>query len=100
MKSAKTSALEILFIVAMFIPNILAGVFKIWPMFWMFTAFNVCFGLAELFYVKTTGMTVSQHFWKKSKDSKKDKVQAIILLVSMAIMWTALIVHLGYKMFL
>lgn len=87
---------EILFIGAMIIPTVLMGVFGFWPLFWVFVIFDVIFGLTEWHYVRTTGKTISQHFWM---ESLQHKTQAIIILIAMALMWIALIYHLGYKMF-
>lgn len=88
--------MEVLFILSMFIPTVMMGVFKIWPLFWVFVTFDVIFGLTEFLYVRNTGKTVSQHFWTYSKENK---AKAIAILASMAIMWGALLYHLGYKLF-
>ena len=88
--------MEILFIIAMFIPTVLMAILKMWPLFWVFVIFDIIFGGVEIFYKVRTKRTVSQHFWEYSK---KSKAKAIAILVSMAIMWSALIWHLGYKMF-
>jgi undecaprenyl pyrophosphate phosphatase UppP len=87
---------EVLFIIAMFLPTVLMGILKMWPLFWVFCIFDICFGLTEWLYVSRTGRTVSQHFWEYAK---KKKVKAMAILASMGIMWTALLLHLGYKMF-
>lgn len=92
----KTSFMEILFILSMFIPTVLMGVFGAWPLFWVFLIFSLIFGTVEIVYVRTTGKTVSQHFWAFSKTNR---VKAIVVLGSMLLMWLALIFHLGYKMF-
>jgi len=97
MKKAKTSIFEILFIVAMFIPTVLMAVFKIWPLFWVFLAFDIIFGIIELVYSRFKDKTVSQCFWEWSK---KHKTKAIIILASMVAMWGFLIWHLAGKMFL
>ena len=95
--TGKTSIMEILFIVSMFIPTILMGVLGMWPLFWVFLLFSVCFGLVELIYVRKTGRTVSQHFWEFSRNNRK---KAFIILGAMALFWIALLWHLGYKMFM
>jgi len=95
-KRGNTSITEIIFIVAMVIPTVLMGVFKIWPLFWVFVIFDIIFGIVEVCYAKFTGKTVSQHFWEWSK---KHKAKAIAILASMGIMWTFLILHLGSKLF-
>jgi hypothetical protein len=87
---------EILFIMAMVIPTVIAGVFKFWGMFWMCMAINVTVGIVEVLSVKITGKTISQQFWWKSKTKK---VKAMIILGSLAVYMAALIYHLGYKMF-
>ena len=87
---------EILFVLAMFIPTVLMGVFKVWPLFTVFVIFDVLFGLTEWYYVAKTKKSVSQHFWVWSKDNKG---KAIAILSSMLVMWLALIFHLGSKMF-
>jgi len=87
--------IEILFIFFMFIPTILMGAFKVWPLFWVFCIFDVIFGLVELYYVKTTKKSVSKHFWKFSEENKG---KAIIILVSMFLMWVTLLLHLGWKL--
>jgi len=88
--------MEILFILSMLIPTVFMGIFKIWALFWVFCGLDVVLILAELFYVKTTGKTVSQHFWKWSKENKG---KALIVLGSMGLMFATLIFHLGYKIF-
>jgi hypothetical protein len=91
-----TSVGEIIFILCMFLPMVLMAVLQMWPLFYVFLAFNLIFGLTEVLYVKFTGKTVSQQFWAYAE---KSKVKAIAILASMALMWTALIIHLGMKMF-
>ena len=88
--------MEILFILCMFLPTVLLGFLKIWPLFWVFCIFDGIFGGVEIYYKVKTGKTVSQHFWAYSK---QHKTKAIFALSSMLIMWVALIIHLGYKMF-
>ena len=95
-RQGKTSILEVLFILAMFSATIVMGIFKMWPLFIVFMTFDIIFGITEIVYQKTTGKTVSQHFWAYSE---KYRTKAKIILVSMAAMWSALLVHLGYKMF-
>lgn len=96
MKNRGTISLgELLFIVSMVIPTILMGVFRIWPLFWAFLAFDLVFGAMEIFYTVKTGQTISQHFWDFARQNKG---KAIAILISMAVMWAALIYHLGYKM--
>lgn len=87
---------EVIFIIAMFLPTVLMAILKMWPLFWVFLIFDIIFGGVEIFYRVTTGHTVSQHFWEYSK---KNKIKAIAILAAMAIMWTALIMHLASKMF-
>jgi hypothetical protein len=94
--NGKTSLGELLFILAMFLPMLLMGILGMWPLFWVFLAFNIFFGLTEWFYTVKTGMTVSQHFWAYSK---KHKWKAIAILVAMLGMWVALIAHLGVNLF-
>jgi len=88
--------MEVLFIIAMFIPTVLMALLRMWPLFFVFAIFDIIFGMTEIVYKVKTGQTVSQHFWEYSK---KNKLKAISILASMAIMWSALIWHLGYKMF-
>ena len=87
--------MEILFILAMLIPTVLMAILQMWPLFWVFCIFDVIFGGIEIFYKIKTGQTISQHFWEYSKQHKG---KAIAILVSMAVMWIALIIHLGSKM--
>jgi len=83
--------MDILFIIVMFLPMLLAGIFGMWALLWVFASFNIIFGATEILLKKFTGKTVSQHFWTyKGKHPGK----AIAILVSMAVMWTALILHL------
>ena len=89
------SSSEIIFIAVMFLPMVIMGVFGMWPLFFVFLIFNLIFGLTEFIYVKKTGKSVSQHFWKFSQEHK---IKAILILVSMALMWTALIWHLAIKL--
>lgn len=95
-KNGGASLGEILFILAMFLPTLLMGILKAWPLFWVFVIFDVCFGLTEWYYTARTDKTVSQHFWEYSR---KHRGRAIAILVSMGLMWAALMYHLGYKMF-
>lgn len=85
---------DILFVIVMLAPMAAAGIFKIWPLFWVLLIFNCIFGVIEVISKKVTGKTVSQYFWKFSKEHK---VKAIVMLVLMALMWIALLVHLGAK---
>jgi hypothetical protein len=84
--------INILFIIAMVLPMILAGIFKMWALFFVFVVFNAIFGVTEVLLKKFTGKTVSQTFWDFKRDNP---VKATIILVSMALMWTALILHLA-----
>jgi len=84
--------IDILFIIAMVLPMILAGVFKMWALFIVFVTFNAIFGVTEVLMKKFTGKTVSQNFWEFKKNNP---VRATIILVSMGLMWTALILHLA-----
>lgn len=88
--------MNVLFIIVMLLPTILSGVFKFWPLFWVFVTFDIIFGIEEFLWDKKTGKTVSQHFWKRSL---KEKVKAIAILISWMVMCGALAWHLGYKMF-
>lgn len=88
--------MEILFIIAMFIPTVMMAILKMWPLFWVFVIFDAIFGGVEIFYKTKSGKTVSQHFWAYSKEHKG---RAIAILSSMGLMWLALLIHLGYKMF-
>jgi hypothetical protein len=90
------SIIEILFITAILIPMIVMGILGMWPLFFVFLAFNIIFGITELLYVKYTGLTISQHFWNFAQ---KSRWKAIVVLASMIIMWIALILHLGLRMF-
>ena len=45
-------------------------------------------------YSKTTGKTISKHFWEFSK---KNKGKAIAILISILVMMVALVWHFGYK---
>jgi MFS family permease len=92
---AKVKTGEIIFMLFMLAPTVLMGVFKVWPLFWVFMIFNVIFGIVEFTLNATKGYTVSQHFWAFSK---KNKGKAIAILGSMAAMWAALIFHLAEKM--
>lgn len=85
---------DILFVIIMLAPMVAAGAFKIWPLFWVLLIFNCIFGVIEVVSKKMTGKTVSQYFWEFSK---QHKIKAIIMLVSMGLMWTALLIHLGGK---
>ena len=96
MNSGNVSVKELLFIMTMFLPMVLVGIFGMWPLFFVFLIFNISFGVLEFLYAKNTGKTVSQHFWAYSK---AHKIKAILILVSMLAMWIALIYHLGMKMF-
>ena len=87
---------ELLFILSMLIPMLLMAIFGAWPIFWVFLAFFVCFGAIEGYYAIKMKKTVSQYFWDFSK---KHKVKAIIILISMAVMWISLLLHLGMKLF-
>ena len=95
MKKAEVKIGEILFIISMAAPMVVAGIFGIWPLFFMFLAFNIIFGIAEVLCVKFTGKTISQWFWSFSK---VNKLKAIVMLVCMGIMWVMLIIHLASKM--
>lgn len=95
MRKAEVKFKELLFIISMALPMVVALGFGIWPLFFMFLAFNVIFGIAEVLYVKFTGKTISQHFWDFSK---VNKIKAIVMLVVMGIMWAMLILHLASKM--
>ena len=75
---------------------ILAGVFKVYPLFWVFVIFNCVFGAIEVISKKKTGKTVSQTFWEFYK---KHKVKATLILISMILMWVALIAHLWLGVF-
>ena len=94
MRKAEVKIGELLFIISMALPMIVAGIFGIWPLFFMFLAFNIIFGIAEILYVKFTGKTISQWFWDYSKINK---IKAIVMLVCMMLMWVALILHLSSK---
>jgi len=81
----------IIFGIIMFLPMLLTGIFKMWALFIVFTIFNIIFGLTEWLMKKYTGKTVSQQFWAYKKEHP---VKATVIIVSMAVMWTALILHL------
>ena len=87
--------MDILFIIAMLAPMVVAFIFKIYPLAWVLTIFNVIFGIVEVISKKVTGSTVSQYFWKFSKGNK---VKAIVMLATMALMWIALLLHLSSKL--
>jgi hypothetical protein len=95
MKKAEVKLGEILFILSMAAPMVVALCFGVWPLFFMFLAFNVIFGIVEVLYVKFTGKTISQHFWTFSK---ANRLKAIVMLVCMGVMWASLIAHLASKM--
>ena len=87
--------LEILGVLAIFL--LLLGPALLFGQYWLalvFLVFGVCFGTIELVAVKTTGSSVSQMFWKWSKDNK---VRAFIILGCMLIAWILLLQHLGGK---
>jgi len=88
--------MTILFVAIMILPMILAGVFGVWPLFWVFVTFNCIFGAIELISKKVTGSSVSQYFWKFSA---KNKGKALIIIGSMIAMWAALILHLTKILF-
>jgi hypothetical protein len=75
---------------------ILAGLFRVWPLFWVFVTFNVIFGAIEIISKAKTGSTVSQTFWKFYKEHI---IKSIIILVAMLAMWLALLAHLGLHWF-
>ena len=81
-----------IFIILMVLPMILAGVFGVWPLFWVFLVFNLIFGVIEIISKTKTGKTVSQTFWKFHVEHK---IKALVILASMILMWAALIIHLG-----
>ena len=84
--------IDILFVLVMLLPMILAGIFKMWALFIVFVTFNAIFGVTEVLMKKFTGKTVSQNFWEFKKNNPG---KALAILISMALMWTALILHLA-----
>ena len=83
--------MDVMFVIVMLLPMILAGVFKMWTLFIVFTTFNVIFGITEVVSKKITGKTVSQNFWAFKTTHP---VKALLICISMAIMWSCLILHL------
>lgn len=78
---------DILFIIALLLPPLVAGIFKLWFLLGTFVLFYVCFGVMELISKKKTGDTISQSVWKIGK------VKGLILSASMVIMWGFLVYH-------
>lgn len=70
-----------------------AFIFKQKWLFLTFLVFFGCFGLIEFIAVKTTGQTVSQHFW--ALDSVNPTAGTIIV-GGMALGWIALLVHFKF----
>jgi hypothetical protein len=52
--------------------------------------FYVCFGLQEWLSVAQTHLSISQHFWQFNS---QHPIQAWVIIVSMAVMWGALLIH-------
>jgi len=96
MEKCQVKKNEILLVIALLIPLIPMAIAQQWWLFSAFMAFYVFFGILEFIAVKTTGKSISQKFWQYSEDNKTG---AIVILVFMAIMWTALLIHLGTKIF-
>lgn len=86
---------EILFIIALLIPLIPMAIARQWWMFGVFFVFYISFGIVEWQAVVHTGQTVSQHFWIYSQENS---TMAIIILITMALMWIGLLWHLSIKL--
>lgn len=84
------SIAEIIFCVSMLVPLVPIALFKQWRLFWVFVAFYVCFGLMEWLSVAQTGHSISQHFWILDT---QHPIQGWIIIISMAVMWLALLIH-------
>jgi len=73
-----------------------AAIIKQWGLFWIFTAFFVCFGIIEMLWKKVVmKLTVSQDF---QKYSLRRKFKAWIMIGIMAAFFTTLLVHLSAKL--
>ena len=71
------------------------AIFGLWWWFFTMLAIAVIVGLAELIAVLKTGMTLSQMFWKWSKNNKP---KAWITIGCLFAGWVMLLIHLAWKM--
>jgi hypothetical protein len=82
---------EIIFVVLLaggfLIPT---AIFKQWWLFKVFSIFFVIFGLVEWWAVASTGMSVSQHFWKLDE---VNPTAGWIIVGGMGVGWAALLWH-------
>ena len=88
--------MEIIFMLTMLC--LLVGPFAIFGLwYWFFTMLTIAVivGLAELVATLITGNTLSQRFWKWSK---QNKTKAWIAIGSLFIGWIMLLIHLAWKM--
>ena len=86
---------ELLFILCLLIPLVPMAIAKQWWLFSVFLTFYGCFGFMEWRSVASSGRSISQKFWDFSQGNK---LMAYIILGTMAIMWVALLFHLGVKL--
>ena len=91
-----TNLKEVIFIIVMFTFLLLPFVItKQWWWVAFLGAVVIIFGILEAASKIKTGKTLSQSFWKYSEEHK---VGSIICLLSLAIGWVLLLLHLAWKM--
>ena len=91
-----TSLLELLCIVGILCGLVLPFViFGLWWWAGMMALIGIVFGAFEYIRWAITGKTLSQDFWKWSKEHRW---QAWIIIIIMAVAWALLLIHLSCKL--
>lgn len=67
---------------------------QLWGWVSLIVAVAIAVGTVEFVWWKQTGRTVSQQFWAFRKQHRKT---SWVLLALLALVWVALLVHLGWK---
>jgi len=85
---------EVVFCLLILLPIIPMILFKQFRLMWVFVTFYLCFGLQEWLSVIQTGHSISQLFWAFNS---AHPIQGWIIVISMGMMWAALLVHFKSK---